>query len=270
MAATEKLIERLGGGGTVGWAVAAVALAPTVIPPLRRGLRGLAKAVIVQYLHVVEIRKQGLAPDNGAATAAAPPARAGRRGRPPANGSAAAGPSPAAEAARPRARRGRAATTEAGTPAPAAAAPPPGVAPLLSPRQPRAQAQAPAAETPARATRLPRGQGQAPSVEAQPVAAPARAPRQRRAQETEAPAAEATPAAPRRGRATGEGGDQRVNLNTATRAELSRLPRVGVQTADRIIEYRTQNGPIRNVRQLRQADIIPVSAAKGMRDRVRF
>jgi competence protein ComEA len=64
--------------------------------------------------------------------------------------------------------------------------------------------------------------------------------------------------------------DNRINLNTATRGQLMRLPRIGAQAADRIIAFREQNGPIRNIRQLRQAEVIPVSAARQMRDQVRF
>jgi competence protein ComEA len=61
-----------------------------------------------------------------------------------------------------------------------------------------------------------------------------------------------------------------LNLNTATRGQLTRLPRVGAQTADRIIEFREQQGPIHNLRQLRQADVISVAAARQIRDLVRF
>jgi competence ComEA-like helix-hairpin-helix protein len=266
MAATERLIERMGGGGTVGLAVAAVALAPTVIPPLRRGLRGLAKVAIIQYLRAAEIQRQRLAPAVGGATATAPPERAGRRGRPRGTGNASAAATPAPEAPQPRGRRGRAATGTTAEPAPAVAA-------TRAPRQTRGQAAAPAAETPpARAPRRPRAQTAA-AAETPPPAAPARAPRQRRAETAAAPApppAEQPQPAARQGRGGGEAGNGKINLNTATRAELSRLPRVGAQTADRIIQYREQNGPIRNIRQLRQADIIPVSAARGMRDQVRF
>jgi DNA uptake protein ComE-like DNA-binding protein len=59
-------------------------------------------------------------------------------------------------------------------------------------------------------------------------------------------------------------------LNVANRAQLTRLPRIGAQTADRIIQFREREGPIRNLRQLRAADIITVAAAKQMRDQVRF
>jgi competence protein ComEA len=65
-------------------------------------------------------------------------------------------------------------------------------------------------------------------------------------------------------------GDDRLNLNTASRGQLMRLPRIGAQAADRIIAFREENGPIRNVRQLRQAEVIPVSAARQIRELVQF
>src|SRR5438093_13251185 len=96
MAITDGLIETLGGGGTVGLAVAAVVLVPTVYPPARRGLRGLAKAAIVQYLRVTEPRAaEPPAAEEAIAAAAAPAAPARRRGRPPrAAGTAADAPAP--------------------------------------------------------------------------------------------------------------------------------------------------------------------------------
>ena len=77
---------------------------------------------------------------------------------------------------------------------------------------------------------------------------------------------QAEEAAPTRG----HGAAGRLNLNTASRAELLRLPRVGTRTADQIIAYREQNGPIRGMRQLRQAEIVSVTAARRIRDLVRF
>jgi competence protein ComEA len=67
---------------------------------------------------------------------------------------------------------------------------------------------------------------------------------------------------PRRGEApppeTGAGGSDatapsaqaKVNLNTATEAQLEDLPGIGPVLAQRIIEYRTQHGPFRSVRDL--------------------
>ena len=42
----------------------------------------------------------------------------------------------------------------------------------------------------------------------------------------------------------------RINLNTATAAELEQLPRIGPKMAERILEYRAQHGPFRRVEDL--------------------
>ena len=41
-----------------------------------------------------------------------------------------------------------------------------------------------------------------------------------------------------------------VNVNTATIAELERLPHIGRATAEAIVEFRTENGPFRRVEHL--------------------
>ena len=40
---------------------------------------------------------------------------------------------------------------------------------------------------------------------------------------------------------------ERININTATKAELQTLPGVGEVLAGRIVDYRRQNGPFRTV-----------------------
>jgi|SRR5690606_10594043 len=41
-----------------------------------------------------------------------------------------------------------------------------------------------------------------------------------------------------------------LNINTATAAELQRLPGIGAATAQRIVEYREKNGPFKKVEEL--------------------
>jgi competence protein ComEA len=41
-----------------------------------------------------------------------------------------------------------------------------------------------------------------------------------------------------------------ININTATQAELETLPRIGPAIAQRIIEYRTANGPFTSIEQI--------------------
>jgi competence protein ComEA len=41
-----------------------------------------------------------------------------------------------------------------------------------------------------------------------------------------------------------------ININTASTAELERLPGIGAKTAGRVIEYRQKNGPFKKVEEL--------------------
>jgi DNA uptake protein ComE-like DNA-binding protein len=59
-------------------------------------------------------------------------------------------------------------------------------------------------------------------------------------------------------------------LNTATRGEILRLPRIGAQAADRILAFREEQGRISGARQLRQADVVSAAQWRQIRDLVRF
>lgn len=47
-----------------------------------------------------------------------------------------------------------------------------------------------------------------------------------------------------------EGKQRVVNVNTADAAQLALLPRIGASTAQRIVEFRKQNGPFKSVEDL--------------------
>lgn len=60
----------------------------------------------------------------------------------------------------------------------------------------------------------------------------------------------------------------KLNLNTATAAELDTLPGIGPVLAGRIIEYRARQGPFTSAQQLRDAKLIPAATYERLRDRV--
>lgn len=62
---------------------------------------------------------------------------------------------------------------------------------------------------------------------------------------------------------------EQVDLNAATSEELQELPRVGPATAEKIIEYREQNGRFSTVDQLLEVPGIGERTLEGMRDKVR-
>jgi competence ComEA-like helix-hairpin-helix protein len=47
-----------------------------------------------------------------------------------------------------------------------------------------------------------------------------------------------------------EGGGKKVNINSADATQLALLPRVGPSVAQRILEYRKQNGPFKKAEDL--------------------
>jgi competence protein ComEA len=57
----------------------------------------------------------------------------------------------------------------------------------------------------------------------------------------------------------------KVNLNTASAAELEALPRIGQTLAQRIVDYRTMHGPFRTVDELAMVDGISLAIVDAIR-----
>ena len=60
--------------------------------------------------------------------------------------------------------------------------------------------------------------------------------------------------------------ETRVDLNAADRVELCTLPGIGPATADRIIAYRTENGPFRSPDELLRVDGIGSATLENIRE----
>jgi competence protein ComEA len=57
----------------------------------------------------------------------------------------------------------------------------------------------------------------------------------------------------------------KININTASAAELDTLPRIGPVLAQRIVEYRTAQGPFRSVDELALIDGISLATVDAIR-----
>jgi competence protein ComEA len=60
--------------------------------------------------------------------------------------------------------------------------------------------------------------------------------------------------------------NSRVNLNTASLAELDALPGIGATYAQRIVDYRTKNGPYQRIQDLVDKKLIPQSTFDKIKD----
>lgn len=61
---------------------------------------------------------------------------------------------------------------------------------------------------------------------------------------------------------------QRININTASKTELDRLPGIGPALADRIIQYRQANGPFQQPEDLKKVSGIGEKIFDGLKDLV--
>lgn len=71
------------------------------------------------------------------------------------------------------------------------------------------------------------------------------------------------------GAASAVGADGVIDLNAATREDLETLPRIGPALAQRILEWREENGRFRSVDDLMAVPGIGEKLLAGMRDKVR-
>jgi len=58
----------------------------------------------------------------------------------------------------------------------------------------------------------------------------------------------------------------RVNINTATTADLDKLPKIGPSTAQRIIDYRAKHGPFKKVEDLKNVSGIGDVTFEALKD----
>ena len=66
-----------------------------------------------------------------------------------------------------------------------------------------------------------------------------------------------------------EGKENTVNINTATAEELTELPGIGGATANKIIEYRKQNGKFQTIEELKNVAGIGNSKFENIKDKIK-
>jgi competence protein ComEA len=64
------------------------------------------------------------------------------------------------------------------------------------------------------------------------------------------------------------GATARINLNTASAAQLEELPGIGPVRAGKIISYRQKNGPFRRIEELLEAKLVGPSTFQQIKDRI--
>ncbi len=62
--------------------------------------------------------------------------------------------------------------------------------------------------------------------------------------------------------------EKKVNINTASAAELETLPRIGPKIAQRIIDFRKENGKFQRIEELMKVKGIGEKLFLGLKDRL--
>jgi competence protein ComEA len=63
--------------------------------------------------------------------------------------------------------------------------------------------------------------------------------------------------------------DDKININTADLAELDTLPGIGPTTAQKIIDYRTQNGPFKAIEEIKNVSGIGDKKFEEIKDKIK-
>jgi competence protein ComEA len=80
------------------------------------------------------------------------------------------------------------------------------------------------------------------------------------------PRLDETPAASKSGSAQSSGESRKININSASAAELDALPGIGATYSQRIMDYRTKNGPFKKIEDLKDKKIIPAATFEKIKD----
>ena len=75
-------------------------------------------------------------------------------------------------------------------------------------------------------------------------------------------------AAPKLAGADSTNNNNKININTANEKELDKLPGIGPALAGRIVEYRTANGPFKDIADLKKVSGIGANKFEKLKDKV--
>ncbi len=64
-------------------------------------------------------------------------------------------------------------------------------------------------------------------------------------------------------------GEEKININTATKEELKTLPRIGDALSDRIIDHRTNKGNFKNIEDLKDVSGIGDKMLENIKDKIK-